>query len=115
MFIINGCYWDHPPVPEPIDPATVSFQGHILPILESKCATSFCHDGTKNPDLRADVAYNNIKADGLINTTFPAESGLYKTVEWLPGIDPMPPGGPQISEKDRVLILAWIEGGARNN
>ena len=115
VVFFNSCYYDHPPEPQPIDPETISFESHVIPILERSCSTVGCHDGSREPDLRSDVAYANIQATGLVNLTFPEESGLYKTVEFLPGIAPMPPNGIKIPEVDRQIILAWIYKGALND
>lgn len=112
--LIQACYYDNPPPVEPISPEDVSFSTHILPIFDNGCNSSGCHDGSRAPNLLADEAWPALR-DGYINTTVPEESILYKSVEYLSGADPMPPGGPKIPELDRQLILAWIQKGAPND
>jgi len=110
----QSCYNDYPPPLEPINPEDVSFVTHILPIMDKSCNTANCHDGTTPPNLLGDNAWSALR-NQYVNTTIPRESFLYKSVEYLPGGDPMPPGGPQIPELDRQLILAWIQNGAPND
>ena len=115
LMAIQSCYYDDPPAIQPIDPASVSYTTHVVPILEKSCSTSSCHDGTSEPNLTTTVAWTNLRSGGFINTTIPEESYLYKSVSYLTGADPMPPGGPQIPEVDRQVILAWIQNGAPDN
>jgi hypothetical protein len=108
-----SCYYDDPPEPLPFDCDEVSFTTHIAPILENSCSTTGCHDGTRVPDLRTDVALNKLRSGGYLNTTIPEESSFYKTVDFSQ--NPMPPGGPQITALNRELILCWISEGAPDN
>ena len=114
LMAIQSCYKDYPPAIQEIDPTTVSYNTHIVPVLETSCSTSSCHDGTTEPNLTTPVAWTNLKSGGFINTTIPEESYLYKSVSFLSGLS-MPPGGPQIPEVDQKVILAWIQNGALNN
>jgi len=111
--IFYSCYYDNPPEPLPIDPDQVSFRTHILPVLTKSCATSNCHDGTREPSLLEDVAWKNLTGGGYVNLVFPEESTLYRAVDYRE--NPMPPGGPQLSQLNRDLILIWIEKGAPND
>lgn len=114
MAMMYSCYYEYPPTPLPIDPEDVSFKTHILPILASKCGTSQCHDGTKEPDLTADHAYNSLKSGGYYNLTFPHESILYISLnEGINGLL-MPPSG-SLTELEKELILLWITKGALND
>ena len=110
---LQSCYYDHPPKPQPFECSDVSFSTHIVPILENSCSTTGCHDGTREPDLRTDVAWDELRKGGYINLARPDESSLFKTVEFT--ANPMPPGGPQISELHQEVILCWISEGALNN
>ncbi|MGK0174463.1 MAG: hypothetical protein ACI9AT_000843 [Ulvibacter sp.] len=111
LIMLQSCYYDNPPKPLPFDCEDVSYSSHVLPVFATSCATSQCHDGTKEPDLRPDVARNNLR-NGYINLTFPEDSRLYKSVEYI--ANDMPPGG-QLKELDRELILCWISEGALND
>lgn len=115
LAVIQSCYYDDPPPIQPIDPADVSYSTHIQPIFNSSCATSSCHDGTTAPNLLTASSWTDLRKGGYINTSVPEESSLYKAVAYLPKGVPMPPGGPQISELNQLLILAWIQNGAPND
>ena len=113
LAIMQSCYYDHPPEPLPFECEDVSYSTHIQTIFINSCATNACHDGTKEPDLRKDVAWNELRSGGYINLLSPEESILYRTVEFRE--NPMPPGGPQISQINRELILCWLSEGALND
>ncbi len=115
MLSINACYYDNPPEIAPIEPEDVSFDTHLIPIFNSSCNTAGCHDGSREPDLSPDVAYNRLLEGGYVNLAVPEESILYKSVEFESGASGMPPGGPQLPEIDRIVILTWIQKGAPND
>ena len=107
---INACYWDNPPEPVPIDPSVVSFDTHVMPIFNSACNTTDCHDGSYEPNLLADEAWRSLHSGGYVNLTFPEESILYQQVDR----NLMPPIG-RLSETEIEIILAWIRKGAYND
>lgn len=111
----SACYYDDPPEEAPIDIEQVSFSTHILPTFESSCATSNCHDGTREPNLLSPVAYNELLAGGYINTSIPEASILYRSVDFQSGVEAMPPGGPKLPATDIEVIRLWIIKGAPNN
>lgn len=113
LITLDSCYYDDPPEALPFDCGEVSFSTHIVPILEASCATSGCHDGSRVPDLRANVSWNKLVSGGYVNLSVPEESTFFKTVEYIE--NPMPPGGIQLSELNRELILCWISEGALND
>lgn len=120
LALIESCYYDDPPEILPIDPTSVSYGTHIVPILASSCATSNCHDGTATPDLLVgttddqDDTYVTLRAR-YINTTIPTESAFYISVNGGGNGIPAMPGDGLIPEVDRQVILAWIQNGAPNN
>lgn len=114
IIAVQACYYEEPPEPSPIKPEDVSFNTHVLPILVEKCATAECHDGTRIPDLRADVAYRELQKGGYYNVTFPEESILYISITDGIGGLLMPPSG-SLSQLDKDLILTWIVKGAPND
>lgn len=114
MVMLYACYYEYPPQPQPIEPDQVSFNTHILPLLVSKCGTPACHDGTKQPNLLADHAYNSLRSGGYLNTTFPEESLLFISIDEGVGGILMPPSG-ELSELDKNLILVWMAKGAPND
>lgn len=113
LMLFHSCYYDHPPEAAPIDPDEISFQTHIVPIFQKSCSTTNCHDGTTPPNLKADAAWRELQNGGHINLVLPTQSSLYRAVEYIE--NPMPPGGPQLPELDRQLILVWIQKGSPND
>lgn len=109
--VLASCVWDEIPPPKipdiPVD-SSLSFSTNIIPIFESSCATSNCHDGSWKPNLTANVAYQELTTKGYINTSSPADSKLYQKID----------GGSMqqyATDQDRYLILRWIEEGAEDN
>ena len=109
---LQSCYYDNPPELLPFDCEDVSFITHVQPILTNSCATTGCHNGTTVPDLRGENAWNKLR-EGYINLVNPEESILFRTVDFQE--NPMPPGGPKLSQTNIDIIQCWIEAGARNN
>lgn len=122
LLIVQSCYYEYPPEPSPIDPEQVSFKTHVLPILEKNCASDQCHDGSKVPDLRDSIAYENVSfayrdlviRGGYVNTTFPEKSKLLEAIISGVGGLNMPPDG-ALPERDIELIRAWMIKGAPND
>ena len=83
----------------------VSFEQDIVPIFESKCVA--CHNGGRNPDVRAENAYESLTTDGYVNIDEPELSSLY---EILYGTHDT-----RATELEKSIILAWIEQGAKND
>ncbi len=100
-----------------INPTTVSFQAHILPLLRTQCAIPDCHSGanpTGNLNLEEGQAYTELSQNGsgYLNTTAPKHSILY--TQLISTSQPMPPSG-KLNECSIELVLNWIEQGALNN
>lgn len=122
LLIVQSCYYEYPPEPSPIDPELVSFRTHVLPILTKNCATDQCHDGSKVPDLRDSIAFENVSfayrdlviKGGYVNTTFPDKSELLESIISGVGGLSMPPDG-ALPERDIELIRAWMLKGALND
>lgn len=115
MFLLIGCYKDKTVIFDTGEEITrpVGFTGDIIPIFNSSCNTSGCHNpGGISPDLSAVNAYTSLSNGGYLNTSEPQTSDLYL---WMTGKKgtPMPVGG---TNKDyNALVLAWIKQGALNN
>lgn len=115
MLLLVGCYKNRTVLLDTGDKITrpVSFASDIIPIFNSSCNTSGCHNaGGKKPDLTEVAAYNSLTNGGYVNTTDPPSSVLYL---WMTGKKgtPMPVSG--INKDYNALVLAWIEQGAENN
>lgn len=113
VLLISACYYDKPPVLIPFECDEVSYSTHIQPIWDNSCATSGCHNGTTEPNLSDGVSLNALLSGGYVNTLLPEESSLYHSVDFIS--NPMPPGGPKLSDQQIELILCWISEGAPNN
>jgi hypothetical protein len=97
----------------PCDPDTVYFQNTILPLLNSSCAKSGCHDVQTHKEGVIMSDYANIKKE--VNTGNPTQSKVYKVLS-ASGEDRMPPPpDASFSTAQKNLIKKWIEQGAKNN
>jgi hypothetical protein len=79
-------------------PGEISWQEDILPIMESSCATTGCHDGISRRDW---TDYNEVKEY--------AASIKSKTVDRS-----MPFDGP-LPQEEIDMIACWVDSGALNN
>ena len=70
----------------------------IVPIIESKCAVSNCHNGTQSPDLR--------NSSNIISNA-PAIKSLTQSGS-------MPKNG-TLNSSQKALIACWVDDGAKNN
>jgi hypothetical protein len=90
----------------------VCFQEKILPIFQTGCALSDCHNGSHN-----EAGYDFSSYEGIMQAISPGspdKSKAYKAIikKWeLLGA--MPPSNP-LPESERTLIRIWIEQGALN-
>jgi cytochrome c553 len=91
----------------------VCFQSEVLPLLQTNCAKSGCHDAvSKEGDYVLD-SYNNITRRGVVpgNAT---NSKIYKVL-FENGSDKMPPPpNPDLTAAQKALIGKWINEGAKN-
>ncbi|HXF60651.1 MAG TPA: c-type cytochrome domain-containing protein, partial [Caldilineaceae bacterium] len=97
----------------PVDPETVSFQDHVLPIFEQHCAE--CH-GPEDPEEQLEVTnYRTLMMGSqngpVIEPGNPEESYLVEMV--VEG--KMPKEGEPLSQREIDTIIAWIEAGAPDN
>jgi hypothetical protein len=85
----------------------VKFTQDILPIFTNSCIG--CHNGTVNPDLRADKAYNALVNGDYLNTLEPDQSKIYKQLTTNSS------HLSKATELDKAKILQWITLGANND
>ena len=88
----------------------ICFERDILPIFNSKCASSGCHDASSRAEGYVLDSYKHIMKNG-ISKGRPNSSELYTTI-----IDgEMPPRrSPKLTSAEINLIHDWIADGAKN-
>lgn len=98
----------------------VCFQSEILPLFQTNCAKSNCHDAASNKDGYILDSYDNLfKKDGRpeknnIKPGNPEDSKIYKVL-FETGNDKMPPPpNPDLTSVQKNLIARWIKEGAQN-
>lgn len=88
---------------------TVCFDTEVLPMFQTSCATTDCHDTAAVGGYRLD-SYENIRKG--ISSRDIYQSKVYTTIISTDG-DRMPPDS-IIPMEQRMLIRIWIEQGAEN-
>lgn len=102
---------------QPCDPDTAYFQNDILPLLNSSCGVSGCHDPATASDNVILTNYTDIMATADVRPGDPTGSDLYEVLVETDPDKKMPPPGSGISlTNDQInLIYTWIQQGAQNN
>lgn len=119
IIMINAC--KHEPVlvvttiPPPVNGGTneVCFQTDILPLFQSNCAMSGCHDATSHQDGYVFDNYANI----IKKDIRPGDAGNSKVYKVLfeSGSDRMPPPpNTDLTTQQKAMIGRWINEGAKN-
>lgn len=105
-----------PPPSAFCDPDTVYFHNEILPLLNSGCAVSGCHNAASAEEGVVLTDYSNIIRTGKVKPGKPNDSKLYKVlIDNDPG-DRMPPPPRSPFTTDQITkVRRWIEQGAKNN
>ncbi len=94
---------------------TVYFQNKVLPLLNSGCAMSGCHDAITQKDGVNLTSYSKIVSTGGVRPGDPANSKLYKVLNQS-GSDRMPPPpAAAFTQSQKDIIYKWILQGAKNN
>lgn len=88
---------------------TVCFDTEILPILQTSCGISGCHDGS-GEEIRIND-YHSVRE--IVIPGDPRGSELYRVITSINGENLMPPEQP-LSQVQRTLIQIWIAQGANN-
>ena len=94
---------------------TVYFVQQVLPLLQSSCAMSGCHDAiTHKEGIRLD-SYTNIISSGGLQVSSPTNSKLYRVMVNT-GEEQMPPApAASMTSAQLLTISKWIGQGAKNN
>ncbi len=97
-------------------PDTVYFKNVILPLIQSNCAQSGCHDDiTRAEDVILDTYDNIINTGGIDRGN--ANNSIFYTVMITPDLGqlmPPPPNQPMTAEQISQ-VATWINQGALNN
>ena len=100
----------------PCDPDTVYFQNDILPIFQTNCAKSACHNAASHIEGIILTDYNNIVSTGEIVGGRPNSGKIYESIISSSSSDIMPPPPDAPLTADQIAkILKWINQGAKNN
>ncbi|MDO9511317.1 MAG: c-type cytochrome domain-containing protein [Bacteroidales bacterium] len=100
----------------PCSPDTVYFSNVILPLLNSSCAYSGCHDAATAEEGVILNNYSQIMSTGEVKPFKPNESKLYKKIIETDPEDIMPPPPNQPMTQEQIaLIYKWIQQGAKKN
>ena len=96
--------------PNAVDMPEICFESEVLPIFQTGCAISGCHD-----NITAEKGYIYSDYNSIMNTITAGDaskSKAFKAITSLSG-ESMPPDRP-LSIDARILIRLWIEQGAKN-
>jgi len=87
------------------------FSRDILPVLNSRCASTGCHDAITHEEDYIFSSYTSTLE--AVTPGNPAESKLYEVIKYKTGEEKMPPlGSPQLTTAEIDSIAAWIRYGA---
>lgn len=90
--------------------AAICFERDILPIFNSKCAMSGCHDAGTAAEGYDLSNYSKIVGDGIVKGK-PGKSEIYEEIE----DGEMPPKGyTKLTDAEKQLLYEWIADGAKN-
>lgn len=94
---------------------TVYFQNKVLPLLNSSCAMSGCHDAITYKEGINLTSFGAIVSTGGVRAGYPGNSKLY-TVLNRTGSERMPPSpAAPFTQAQKDVIYKWILQGAKNN
>jgi Planctomycete cytochrome C len=101
-----------PPATASCSPDTVYFQNTVLPLLNSSCAMSGCHDAASHKDGVNLTTYAAIMSTSGVNAGKPGSSKLYQVI--ADNSMPPKPAAP-FTQAQKDIISKWISQGAKNN
>lgn len=107
---------DPDPTGRPCHPDTVYFENDILPLLQSSCALSGCHDVNTQADGVNLTNYNAIIQTADVRPFNPGNSDLYERITDTDLDKIMPPPPRQSLSAEQIqMVYTWIMQGALNN
>jgi len=93
-------------------PDTVYFSNTILPLINSSCATTGCHNAITHRSGLNLTSYSQIR--GMVSPFNTSSSRLYSVITKTSGENKMPPNAP-LTTAQIASIQKWINQGALNN
>jgi hypothetical protein len=110
--VINSCV--HAPYILPVNQRTgdpnICFEQDVLPIFQSNCAKSHCHDSHGAGGYRLDN-YKDIVSNGIVPGN-PAASRIFESMNNGAGENFMPKDGTPLTATELNVIRLWIATGA---
>lgn len=99
----------------PCDPNVIYFEMQVLPILQSNCAFSGCHDVASAQDGVILESYDYVMQTGDVEPFDLGDSEIYEVLveDDLDDVMPPPPATP-LSNEQINIIATWILQGAEN-
>lgn len=117
LIILNSCD-DQINIPsdDEIPETNISYNKHIQPIFNVRCATAGCHDDqSKAAGLSLTTHQNTTSSYYFVNPGNPNASLLVLSIEGRTSNPMPPPGRPPLTQKQIKAIRTWVAEGARNN
>ena len=117
-FCLSSCYYDideelNPPLVSKVCDTTASkFAADILPILNSNCNSSGCHNTSTAGGGYIFDNYNEVKS-ALNNDSARVMSSIIQ--DNSTNVEYMPKGGGKLSDCEISKITIWVSSGAPNN
>lgn len=113
LVAVNAC--THAPWVLPVsqrtgDP-TICFERDVLPIFQSNCAKSGCHEAGRGRGGYTLDNYKDIVSRGIVPGN-PDASKIYQSVTFLKGENFMPRNAPALTATELDVIKRWIQTGA---
>lgn len=100
---------------QPCDPAKIYFEKDILPVLQSNCAFSGCHDAASAEDGVILDSYENVIATADVEPFNLDDSEIFEVLIDTREEERMPPSPTSRLPGDQIqLIATWILQGAEN-
>jgi hypothetical protein len=101
---------------KPCSPDTVYFQNQVLPLIQSSCGISGCHDAFPQDDAKNLTTYQKIISSGYIKPYNASNSKMIESITNSNPDDKMPPYPyPSLTSEQISLITKWMNQGALNN
>ncbi len=111
----NSCVHQPYAVPDSLitPDTTICFERDILPVFQSNCAMSGCHNAGYAEDGYVLDNYANVVRKGIVPGNAPG-SKIWKSIALETGDDRMPRNAAPLPAATQDLIKRWINAGAKN-